>query len=318
MEAKKFKLLSILIIGLLSVSVFAKPISPYHFRVIPLGTMGGELDENLSAYLVAPRSGHDWVSLDAGTMCSQLEKLNFQDKIHAYLLSHAHLDHITGLVICSVGDGGDKKIIGLNSTINYLRDYIFNWKIWPNFTNEGKMPQLNKYKLQRLIPNKTVSISKTNLQVQAFVLKHGNGYSSTAFLLRSDDHYLLYFGDTGPDSVENSQCIQTIWKKITPIIKKHKLSAIFIESSYLSQQPDNKLFGHLNPKWLSAELQELAEMINRKAPQTALRGLKIVVTHVKQERSEKNMPAKILQELNEKNHLGVQFIFPKQGYLLTL
>lgn len=307
-----------------------------HFEVIPLGTSGGELEDNLSAYLVAPADSNAWVALDAGTLCSRIKKIPPQTykKLHIqsqpnkssaeifltqniknYLISHAHLDHISGMVICSTIDS-NKEIMGIDPTINNLTQYVFNWKIWPNFADAGVKPQLREYHYQRLQLGVKKSVPHTDLMVTPFLLNHGNGYPSTAFLLNANGYYLLYFGDTGADAIEHSQDINHIWQIIAPLIRVHKLSAIFIEASYPNQRPDKLLFGHLTPHWLLAELTELAIIVNPKQPQSSLSGLKVVVTHIKQGLNNTNMPMLILKQLREKNNLGVQFILPKPGQLM--
>lgn len=307
-----------------------------HFKILPLGTSGGELQDNLSAYLIAPMDSNEWVALDAGTLCSaikkipvaELQSLNvkkskdenlnqtfFLHDIKAYLISHAHLDHISGMVICSTMDS-TKEILGSATTINYLRDYIFNWKIWPNFTDEGKKPLLKQYHYHRLTWKAKNLISNTSFNVTPFLLNHGNGYPSTAFLLEAQNHYILYFGDTGADPVEHSQLIQAIWKAIAPLIKTHQLTTIFIECSYPNSRPDKMLFGHLNPRWLLWELRALAVTVNPEHPTLALKNLKIIVTHIKQGLQTQTVAPEILHELNRENKLGLKFIIPEQNKLI--
>lgn len=302
---------------------FANAAAAQHFEVVALGTHGGEPDNNLSSYLVSPIGSREWIALDAGTYCSQLHKIKFDDPIQAYLITHAHLDHISGLVVCSPGDT-QKEIFGINSTIDYLRDNIFNWKIWPNFADEGYKPLLKVYHYHRLSLNKTVSIPKTMMNVRAFPLSHGNGgYPSTAFLIEANGFYLLYFGDTGADPIEGSRDIKQIWKSVAPIIRENKLSAIFIEASYPNSRPEKLLFGHLTPNWLLYELRELALEVDPKKALSALNRLNIAVIHIKEGLGDykvtnrTNVIGRIQQEINAENNLGVKFIFPKQGEKMT-
>ncbi len=306
----------------------------FHFKVLPLGTSGGELQDNLSAYLVAPGSETHFVALDAGTLCSTLKKIPkeqlqtlglekkvnnssaqeafFTGNIKAYLISHAHLDHISGLVLCSTIDS-KKPIWGSNTTIDYLRDNIFNWKIWPNFADEGVLPYLKLYHYQRMNFNTEYAIPQTRMQVRVFPLSHGNGYPSTAFLIKSTSFYLLYVGDTGADPLEKSHDLNLLWQSIAPIIKSHQLSAIFIEASYPNSRPNQQLFGHLTPYWLMWELQDLAKQVNSQNPELALKDLPVVVTHVKQGLEDQNNSQIIAQELKNENNLGINFIIPKQA-----
>jgi 3',5'-cyclic-nucleotide phosphodiesterase len=64
---------------------------------------------------------------------------------------------------------------------------------------------------------------------------------------------------------------------IAPLIKKKQLKGIFIEVSFPNEQADNSLYGHLTPKLLLQEMHALAELSGKKA----LKGFKIVVTHLK-------------------------------------
>ena len=77
------------------------------------------------------------------------------------------------------------------------------------------------------------------MTVRAFPLSHGSHYPSTAFLLESRGHYLLYFGDTGADPVEGSEDIHKIWETIARLIRAHKLDLIFIEALILMTVPIN-------------------------------------------------------------------------------
>ncbi len=307
-----------------------------HFTVLPLGTSGGELEDNLSSYLVAAFGTQDFVALDAGTVCTAIKKIQpaiyakigikaaagdslastlFAQHIKAYLISHAHLDHINGLVMCSVIDS-HKDIIATDSTIDNLRDDIFNWKIWPNLADEGKSPQLKQYHYRRLNFATAYALPGVQMTAQAFLLNHGNGYPSTAFLLESKGYYLLYLGDTGADSIEHSQDILNVWQVVAPFIREHKLTAIFIEASYLNNRPDKLLFGHLRPDLLLTELNALAKIVNSQQPATALDGLTIVVTHIKQGLEDQNIYKESVKQLNAGNHLGVKFIIPQSGQLI--
>jgi glyoxylase-like metal-dependent hydrolase (beta-lactamase superfamily II) len=106
------------------------------FDVIVLGALGGIQDGNLSSYLIRPHGDRSAVACDAGSLVNGLkvaqEKGVFRDvavpegstdsvvghvlknDIKGYLISHAHLDHIGGLVIASPDDGS-KTIYGLPS-----------------------------------------------------------------------------------------------------------------------------------------------------------------------------------------------------------
>ena len=303
------------------------------FVTIVLGAGGGSLEDNLTSYLLAPKNDHNFISLDAGTVLVGIKRaiakgsfrdvsipedteLNIegwilQNLVKAHLISHTHLDHVAGLVL-NAPDGSEKDILGIQRTIDDLRDHFFNWKVWPNFSNEGFGRQLKKYRYIRLEPEESYHIDKTALSVTPFVLSH-SGIQSTAFLVRSKEDYALYFGDTGPDAVEKQSCIENVWKAVAPIARKKRLRGIFLEVSFPDPRPDNQLFGHLTPSWMMKELTRLAYMTDSQNAQNALSGVTVFVTHIKTT-FEKGLWVNehISRQLNDLNNLNLRFVIPKQ------
>ncbi len=299
------------------------------FDLVALGALGGIEDGNLSAWLIHPHGDARAVTCDAGTLVNGLrvadEKGAFADvtvpadsalsrvgyvltaTIKGYLISHAHLDHVAGLVIASPDDG-KKPIYALPSVSADLVESYFNWKAWPNFTDRGKAPQLKKYALEDLKPGVATPLKDTAMSVTAFPLSHG-GIESTAFLLDSDGESILCFGDTGPDAVEKGTRLHDVWAAVAERVKQKRLKAIVIESSYTSDRPDKLLFGHLTPRWLLEELRQLDTLAGGKA----LQDLPVVVSHIKYSLTREQPQKQMLQELEAGNDLGVRFVVPEQG-----
>jgi cAMP phosphodiesterase len=143
------------------------------------------------------------------------------------------------------------------------------------------------------------------MTVKAFPLSHSN-LTSTAFLVRNNDNYILYLGDTGLDEIEKSHNLELLWRAIIPLIHEKKLKAIMIEVSFPDEQPDKTLFGHLTPHWLMKEMDELGKL---SGPGT-LKGFTIVVTHVKPPQSSIEH---IKNQLVAENKLRLNLVFPEQG-----
>lgn len=305
------------------------------FEVIPLGTKGGLLESDLSSYLVSPAGKTNFIAFDAGTLMTGLleakKKGSFSnikiakssplsvegtvmvEHIKAYAISHAHIDHVAGMIIGAPYDS-PKPILGLPNTINSIRDHLFNWKIWPNFGNEGQEPLLNKYQYVRLTPNESYPVNETGMSITPYKLSHSHQYISTAFLIESDGAYMLYFGDVGPDLIETSDLMYKVWAAIAPLVRDKKLHAIFLEASFPNKHSDKLLFGHLTPKWMINELQTLSQLVNPEQPQIALQGLNVIVTHIKPTLNKSNSPEKnIMAELSALNNLNVNFILPETG-----
>jgi len=309
------------------------------FVTIVLGCQGGLCENDLTSFLVAKKGTASFVALDAGSIntgirearkrgCFREVKIPADSKltpegwilrtcIKGYLISHAHLDHVAGFVANSTDDTG-KPIMGLDPTIDNLRDHIFNWKIWPNFANEGTKP-IGSYVYARLQQGTRRPIDGTPLSVEAWQLSHSQGYPSTAFLLESEGNYLLFIGDTGPDAVEGGDRLRQLWKRVAPLVKSRKLRGIIMETAYPSEHPDELLFGHLTPRWVMRELRVLAGFVDQANPDHALLDLPVLVYHVKP--LQVKGPARrdvITRQLDEVNDLGVRFQVVRQGERLEL
>ena len=165
-----------LIASLVSLSMLLMPaasLSGQGFDVIVLGALGGIQDGNLSSYLIRPHGDRNAIACDAGSLVNGLkvaqDKGVFRDvkapensidsvighvlknEIKGYLISHAHLDHVQGLVIASPDDS-NKTIYSLPSVSAEIEQNYFNWKAWPNMLDRGQQPHLKKYHVEDLKP----------------------------------------------------------------------------------------------------------------------------------------------------------------------
>lgn len=300
------------------------------FEIITLGSDGGVNDGNLSSYLLKGSKDANYVGLDAGTLLpgirKTLKKNNFtsikfpentewtkegyifREKIKGYFISHAHLDHISGLVISSTEDN-KKPIYGVESTIKNLKDTVFNWKLWPNFGNEGSGFKLGQYEYLILDPLKEMNVKETSLKVKAFPLSHSN-HESSMFLFNNNENYLAYYGDVGSDRVEKSNLLEKTFIEIAPLIKAKKLKAIMIEVSYGNEREEKELFGHLTPNLLNEEMDKLAKYVGKEN----LKGLNIVIIHIKPSlKNNDNVRREIKEQLENSNKYNVNYFYPVQG-----
>lgn len=324
------QLLITVFIFLLSNAGYCAPV----FEILPLGLYGGLKDGNLSAYLLKSIESENYTALDGGTLVNGLEVAVSQQSVHnknvedllqkhipAYLISHAHLDHLIGLVMAQPELREHQTIMAREETMQALQKNIFNWSVWGNFGDAGEIPHLNYQHYQTMPLLQWVAIPNTDLYVKTFPLSHG-GMASSAFLIRYKTEYILYFGDTGADNIEKSTNMENIWKEIAPLIRKKQLHAILLECSFLNSQPDDKLFGHLKPDLFMSELRQLAAIVNPLDLQKSLRGLPIVVTHIKPRSDDfsnsEDTRTQIINELSRENDIGVALIKPEQGIMLSL
>ncbi|MGB6119684.1 MAG: 3',5'-cyclic-nucleotide phosphodiesterase [Mesorhizobium sp.] len=315
----------------LSISLgFAASAQAAGFDVVVLGARGGIEDGNLSSYLISPQGDPRGVTCDVGALVnglraadakgafdhvevpadSEFTRIGYMltENIKGYLVSHAHMDHIAGLIAASPDDS-KKPIYALPSVNADISSTYFNWDAWPNFGDRGKEPQLKKYAMQDLTAAAKTELSGTAMSVTAYPLAH-SGVESTAFLIESGDDAVLCFGDTGPDEIEKSTAMADIWTAVADKVRDKKLKAVIVEVSYVNSQPDKFLFGHLTPAWLLKSLRDL----EGKAGKGSLKDMPIVISHIKYSLKKASLPQDdILKELLADNDIGAKFLIPEQG-----
>ena len=105
--------------------------------------------------------------------------------VSAYLITHAHLDHLSGFAINTAAfqqTTRPKKLAALPATIDAVKAHIFNDVIWPNLTDEDGGIGLVSY--QRLAEGGNPALGEGDwrgyidvcdgLAVRGFAVSHGN------------------------------------------------------------------------------------------------------------------------------------------------
>jgi 3',5'-cyclic-nucleotide phosphodiesterase len=301
------------------------------FEVIALGVDGGISTNNLTSYLLRGDGQQKFLVLDAGATLPGIDKALqknsfgpisaataqpysvrgyvFRNLLDSYFISHGHLDHFAGLVIGSPDDA-KKTVYGSVATIGMLSQYSFNWKTWPNLTDAGDAPRLGVYHLQGEPAGTPFALGGTGLTGTLFPLSHG-GAPSSMLMVTYQGQSFAYFGDTGADSVEHSANLAAIWSALGDQVRTKSLRGMIIETSFPNEVPDNKLYGHLTPALLLKELKELERLSGGSG---ALRGLSVVVSHIKPSfKPDVDVRAVIKQQLENGNDMGIKFQLLEQG-----
>ena len=320
-----------LLTAALPFALAAGGVSAQGFDVLTLGARGGIQGGNLSAFMISPAGDPRAVTCDAGAIVAGLivadEAGTLDDievpadsdytrvgytltsVIRGYLISHAHLDHFSGVIVSSPDDS-KKPIYALQSTLTAIEATYFNWIAWPNFGDAGPEPRLSKYTYSALEPGAPRELTDTGMTVTVFPLTH-DAAESAGFLIEGGDEAILCLGDTGPDSVQGVENLDRVWRAVAEKVASGALKAVIVESSYTSDQPDEFLFGHLTPKYILADLDKLAGYAGGAG---ALEGLPVVISHIKYSLKTGETPQeKIAAELEAGNTQGVRFIIPEQG-----
>ncbi|GAA5887167.1 hypothetical protein JCM6882_009471 [Rhodosporidiobolus microsporus] len=216
------------------------------------------------------------------------------DLISCFAITHAHLDHIAGLIISSAAcRPPPKPVYGIKRTIENI-ERVMDGGVWPMLGGWDDSVTIGRAYHYKHIPTPTPAPLplSPSLSFHAFPLSHGldpsafhrkkqaaasvgvNGhtpapkpcdecYDSTAFFVREEGtgKELLFFGDVEPDSISKRGLNLAVWKAAAPKIAAGKLSVMFLECSYPSSQPASLLFGHFSPPYILEEMVILAELV---------------------------------------------------------
>ncbi|UCQ18610.1 3',5'-cyclic-nucleotide phosphodiesterase [Edwardsiella tarda] len=301
------------------------------FQVVALGSGGGLSGDNLPAYLIRHERDTRYLGLDAGSTLPGIAKALAQgsfpeasaeraapwtpqgyvlrELIVAYFISHAHLDHVAGLLLAAPEDSR-KPIYTLANSAETLRNHYFNWKSWPNFSDAGQGQRLGTYRIHSVRPAQRFALGNSGMSAQVYPLSHG-GVTSAMILLERSGEYFAYFGDTGADSVEQSSHLDRIWRRLGPLLASGALQGMIIETSFSDAVPQARLFGHLTPHLLNQELTNLARY---SGGASALAGFPVVIAHIKPSLQAGETAAQtIMAQLAAGNRNGVAFRHLQQG-----
>ena len=214
------------------------------------GGIGGDL--RTTSFLV-----DDDILIDAGTGVGDL-LIDELAKIDHIFITHSHLDHITSIpfLVDTVCGMRNKPIIlyGTSETLQIIKDHIFNWKIWPDFS-VIPTPETAFMAYQTIRVGEPVKIGGRSFT--AIPAEHV--VPAVGYLLDSGDARLIFSGDTTLND--------TLWD-IANATKN--LKYIIIETAFPNKERELAVVSkHLCPSMLSEELAKLT------------RPVEILVTHLK-------------------------------------
>ena len=115
----------------------------------------------------------DELLIDAGTGVGDLA-LSQMRRIQHVVLTHAHLDHICGLAFMAdnLFDLIDApiQVHAAEATLKAVQEHIFNWKIWPDFS-QLPTPENPLIRWQPMSPNSKIDIG-AGRSVHSFEVLH--------------------------------------------------------------------------------------------------------------------------------------------------
>jgi cAMP phosphodiesterase len=161
-------------------------------------------------------------------------------------VTHSHLDHIAclPLLIDSVGFMRDKPLVihATDETLDILKDHIFNWEIWPDFTEIPNLLQpLLRY--ERLVLGETVDVGGRKITP----LPANHVVPAVGYLIDSGKTSLAFSGDT-------TTC-DALWDAVNRI---RNLEYLLVETAFSNAEKQLAVVSkHLCPSLLSEELRKL-------------------------------------------------------------
>jgi len=199
------------------------------------GGIGGEL--RTSSFLV-----DDDILLDAGTGIGDLSIAQLA-KIDHVFLTHSHIDHILGIpLIADTVQGLRNKpiyIYALAETIASIKQHVFNWVIWPDFT-ELPSKAAPCVHFVSIAPGQYIELGSR--RVTALPVDHA--VPAIGYLLDSGNGALVYSGDTTSHA--------PFWQALN---QAKLLKYLIIETSFVDSEEDRALAAkHFNPRMLCSDL----------------------------------------------------------------
>lgn len=201
------------------------------------GGIGGNL--HTSAFLL----DHD-VLIDAGTGVNELSLTELSMIDHVFV-THSHLDHIVSipLLVDSVGAMRERPltVYAPEDTLNILRQHIFNWKVWPDFSEipGGRQPFMRYQAIE--VGEAVVLDGRSITAVPANHVVPAVGYC-----LDSGNASLVYSGDTTSNDA--------LWEVVNRI---GNLRYLLIETAFSNNEKELAILSkHLCPSLLVEELEK--------------------------------------------------------------
>ena len=199
---------------------------------------------------------HD-ILIDAGTGVGDLSLAELARIDHVFV-THSHLDHVTSIpfMLDSVGWMRREPVIihATEETIRILREHLFNWKLWPDFTQipDPVNPML---RYETMSVGRTVELAGRQLTP----LPANHVVPAVGYRIDSGAASLVFTGDTTTN--------EPLWPLVNAMVN---LRYLIIETAFSNRDKELAIASmHLCPSMLAEELQRLS------------RPAEIYITHLK-------------------------------------
>jgi ribonuclease BN (tRNA processing enzyme) len=197
------------------------------------------------------------VLIDAGTGVGDLTLAELSQIDHIFV-THSHLDHVASIPFLVDTIGGMRakpiEVYAQRATIEILKNHLFNWAIWPDFTEipTREAPFLRYRELELGRP-----VTLSGRTITPIPARHT--VPAVGFHLDSGAASLVFTGDTAPNDA--------LWRVVNRI---DNLKFLIIETAFSNKERHlAEISRHLCPMTLAGELKKLE------------RNAEIFITHLK-------------------------------------
>ncbi len=188
----------------------------------------------------------DDILIDAGTGVCDLTLKEMQSIRHIFI-THSHLDHIASIPLLT--DTLFDRLIGnpltvhtQRSTIKVMREHVFNWAIWPDFT---VLPHKTNavLKLKGMKAGETIDIDGRSIEM--IMVNHS--VPGVGYRVESKGKSFAFSGDTASN--------ENLWVCLN---KHDHLDLLFVESAFANKDEElARVAFHYCPESLARDLPKL-------------------------------------------------------------
>ncbi len=187
----------------------------------------------------------DDVLIDAGTGLGDLP-LNQMTGIRHIFLTHSHMDHIASLPLLADSMFGvhDEPIVvhALQETIDALKQHIFNWTIWPDFS-ALPAPERPSLDFKVMQPGEKLAIRSREFEM----IPVNHTVPGVGYCVQNEKGTAAFSGDTTTNDA--------LW---TVLNGYDEIDLLFVESAFSNNDIEiSKLSKHYCPSLLGEDILKL-------------------------------------------------------------
>lgn len=185
------------------------------------------------------------ILIDSGSGVGDLS-LDEMARIRHIFLTHSHLDHIgfIPLLLDSVFDRIREPIVihGLPETLKALRDHIFNWVIWPDFSRLPS-PERPVVVYQEMQPGAPLVLGERTLEMVAV----HHAVPAVGYRIECPGGVVAFSGDTTTND--------RFWEALNA---RPRLDILIVETAFSDKDVEIcRLSRHYCPQLLAADMEKL-------------------------------------------------------------